>query len=217
MAVGKNGDVFSLQHHIRFAYCKGPVGGGEHGPAGPSKAKVGRANMAAQSEGGGFRLVVVARHDHGHAGEHLHHAHIFEYLVGGAIFAQSEARVRGADFYIFIGVGDGLPDLVVYPAGGEVGECSREGDLAANGHAGSNAHHVGFGNAYLEKAVGEFFLKGIHFQGAGEVGTEAYHVFIFAAQFEQASPEAGACILFVGEGEFGHAEWIVPQLYNLSC
>jgi hypothetical protein len=52
-----------------------------------------------------------------------------------------------------------LPDLVVHAARAEVGEGAREGDLAPDGEARGNAHHVGLGDAHLEEAFRVLLLR----------------------------------------------------------
>ena len=110
-----------------------------------------------------------------------------------------------ADLDVLTGIRDRLTDLVVNTSGREIGEGARERDLAADCHARSEAHHVRLGNADLEKAVREFFLKGIHLETAGQVGAECDDLRVAAAQFEEPGAKAGAGVFLVGKSETFHA------------
>ena len=109
------------------------------------------------------------RQGHRHVGKHLHHADVFQDLVGCTIFTQGQARVRCTDLDVFLRVSDALPNLIIHPAGGKVGKRPCEWHLAADGHPSRNAHHVGFCNANLEEAIGKGIPEGIHFQRTRQI------------------------------------------------
>ena len=72
---------------------------------------------------------------------------------------------------------------------GKVGECAREWDFSCCGQPRSDAHHIGFGNAYLEKTLREFLLKMVHLQGLHQVGCQPDDVGVLAPELEQALAE----------------------------
>src|SRR5690606_9282017 len=113
VAAGEQGHIFALDHGVGLANSKWTVFLCEDGPAWPPEPEVRGSDVIAQRDSGSPGLVIVARHDNGHAGNHLHHTDVFQYLVCGAILAEGQPRVRCADFYILAGIGDRLPDLVI--------------------------------------------------------------------------------------------------------
>ena len=135
-----------------------------------AKAQIDGAMMVCDGKCRGFRLVEVTWIDYRHVGQHRHHADVFKNLVGRAVFTEGKPCVRSTDLYIFIAVGNALTNLIVHPSGREVGKGSRKRDIAANGKAGRNAHHVGFGNSHLKKSLGKGFLKRVHLKRADKIG-----------------------------------------------
>ena len=133
VAGGGDGHVAAFEQHVGLANDKGLVGGGEVGHLGASEAQINRAMVVGKGNGCSLRLVVVRGDDDRHARKHFHQPNVFKNLVRRAVFAQGKACVRGADFYVFVGVGDALADLVVDPSGREVGKGSGERNPAANG------------------------------------------------------------------------------------
>jgi hypothetical protein len=204
VAGGEDAYIGTFVHDPGFADFKFLVGGSEVGHHGAAEAQVHGAFVVGDGKGSGLGLVVVAGVDDGHAGQHFHHAEVFQNLVGGPVFAQREAGVGGADFYILAGVSNALANLVVDAAGAEIGKRAREGDFAANGHAGGHAHHVGLSDTDLEKPLGVGLFKGVHLERAGEVGAEGHHVGVGVAQLGQASAEAAAGVFRFGVGEVFH-------------
>jgi exosortase len=112
-----DGHVATLEQHVGLADHKGLVGRGEVGHLGASEAQINRAVVVGQGNSRGLGLVVVRGNDDGHARKHLHQPNVFENLVGGAVFAQGEARVRRTDFDVLIRIGDALANLVVHASG----------------------------------------------------------------------------------------------------
>ena len=208
MAGGGDGEVAAFDEDVGLTDDKGLVGGGEVGDFGASEAQVGRAVVGRQCDGGCFGLVVVGRNDDGHARKHFHQSDVFEDLVRRTIFAEGEACVRGADFYVFVRVGNALADLVVDPSGREVGKGSGERNPAANGEARGHTHHVCLSDSRLKEALGEFLGEGVHLERTGEVSTKCDDVGVAASEFEQAGSESAAGVLAslvrvgVHEGQF---------------
>ena len=56
-----------------------------------------------------------------------------------------------ADLYVLTTASDALADLVVDPAGGEIGKSGRIGNLATDGETGRDTHHIRFRDAALDK------------------------------------------------------------------
>ena len=132
-----------------------------------------------------LRLLEVTGVDDGHVGQHLHHADILEDLVGGPVFSEGESAVRGADLDVlcrcrrrFVGFGR-RPGPVE-----KLAKVPVKGMMPADGQASRHANHVGFGDAGLLEPVGERVLKGVHFEGAGEVGTQGHDPVVGLAHFE---------------------------------
>ena len=84
--------------------------------------------------------------------------------MSGTILAQGQPRMRGTNLHVLLAVGDALSDLVIHPTRGEIGECPGEWDFPTDGHASCDPHHVGLGDADLEKTIREGALEGIHLQ-----------------------------------------------------
>ncbi len=115
--------------------------------------------------------------------------------MGGAVFAQGEARVRRTDFDVLVRIGDALANLVVHASGREVGKGSGERNPAANSEAGGHAHHVCLGDSGLKKAVGKLLGKGVHLERAREVGTKGDDVGIAASEFQKSCAKSASRVL----------------------
>ena len=198
MAAGENADVSAFRELLGLA---DPEIGfqGEDGPGGPAEPQVNRALVGGNGFCGGLGLVVIAGNNDGHARQHFHQSDIFQDLVGGAVLTQSEARMRCADLHILSGVGDGLADLVIDPAGGEIGEGGGVGDLAAYRQPRGDTHHIGFGYPHLVEAVREFLDEGAQFKGSGEVRAERDHVGVLFGDLVDAISEAASRIFLAGD------------------
>ena len=75
-------------------------------------------------------LVVVGGDDHLHLRHRPHQRQVLDHLVGGAVLAEGDAAVAGADPDPELVVGDPEADLVVGAGGGEDREGGGVGDLA---------------------------------------------------------------------------------------
>ena len=113
------------------------------------------------------------------------------------------AGVGGGNLHIGIAIGHFLADLVVHAAGDKLCEGADEGNLSGDGEAGGGAHHIGFGDAALDKALREFGGEGVHLEGALEVCRHGYYALIGLSGLQKAysKPAAGVflsciCILF---------------------
>lgn len=124
--------------------------------------------------------------------------------MGGSVFAQGESGVRSADLDVFARVGYALADLVVHAGGGKIGEGAGEGDFPADGHAGGDADHVGFGDAYLEESVGMLGGEFVHFERTGQVGAQCDHIRVFIAQDGQRVAETAAGVVVAQYFVFFH-------------
>ena len=140
----------------------------------------------------GLCLVEVGRHQHSHIGQHLHQGDILHGLVRGAVLAERDAGVRAANFHVLVAVAQHLAYLVIDAAGDELGEAPDEGHLAAEAQAGGYADHVGFGDAALHKALGEFLGESVHLDAAFHVGAQGDDILILAASLNKAFAHTGA-------------------------
>ena len=144
------------------------------------------------------RLIVVARHEHRHPRQSAHQRKILHGLVRGAILPEGNSRVRGCEFYVGIAIGDLLAHLVVDAAGHKFCERPAERNLAGEGEACRDAHHVGFGDAALDEPFGEFRGECIHLQGAFQVCRKGDYFWILASCQNQAGAESAAGIFLSG-------------------
>ncbi len=112
------------------------------------------------------------------------HTDIFENLVRGTILSEGQTRVRGAYFDIFMGIGHTLANLVVHPAGREIGESAGKRDFPGSCQSGSNTDHVGFGDTHLKKAFGEFFFKVLHLKRFQQISGQTNHFGVLTTGFE---------------------------------
>ena len=92
-------------------------------------------------------LVVVGGDEDLHPRHRPHQRDVLDHLVGGAVLAERDAAVAGADPDRELVVGDPEPDLVVGAAGGEDREGGGVGDLAGGGEPAGDRHHVRLGGA----------------------------------------------------------------------
>lgn len=120
----------------------------------------------------------------------------FQNLVRGAIFTQRQAGVRSADLDIFIRVGDGLPELIVYPTRRKVGEGAGVWNFPGGSRTCGDAHHIGFCNSDLKKTFRERFDEGFHFQRPDEVGARSDHFRILFSNFKQPCTKAVSRVAF---------------------
>mgnify|MGYP003380641547 CR=1 FL=1 len=69
------------------------------------------------------------------------------------VLAKGQSGVARTDLHVFARIGDALADLIVHAPCTEVGEGAREGDLAADGEAGRNAHPVSYTHLRAHETV----------------------------------------------------------------
>ena len=171
MTGGENADIAAFIDMPCLTDFKHLIGWRKHRPFRAAEAQVNRSVVSGNGHCGCLGLVVIAGIDHCHTGQHFHKPDIFENLVGGAVFTERQTGMRCANFHIFVGIGDALADLIVHPSGGKIGEGASKGNITSGGESGSSAHHIGFCNTGLKKALGEGVAEGIHHQRTGQVGT----------------------------------------------
>ena len=198
MAGSEDGYVAAFIQMQRFADCELLVFGDKDGLTGAAEAKVNRAVVLGDSLHGSFGLVVITGVDDRHAGEHPHHADIFEDLVRSTVFAQRQAGMAGTYLHVFIAVGDALPNLVVDAARGEVSKGGRHRNFSGGSQTGGNAHHVGFGNTTLYETVGVSIDKVFGLHGTAQVGGEHNDVIVLIAGGFEAGTEAVTGGFFAG-------------------
>ena len=164
VAASKDADVFAFLNHLGLPYLEFLVGRREVWDFWAAETKINGAFVFRCRDGGVHGLVVVTGHDDRHVGQHLHQPDVLENLMGGTVFAESNARMRSSYFNIFIGISNTLPDLIVDTACGKGGESTSEWHETAERHAGSHVGHVGFGDAGLEETFWELLGEVAHFQ-----------------------------------------------------
>ncbi|MNL76665.1 hypothetical protein D3C87_2026680 [compost metagenome] len=81
-------------------------------------------------------------------------------------FAIGHARGDADELHIGVGIGEVCLDLFQRATGQKTGCAADEGKLTAIGKAGADAHHVLFGNADIDEALGEFRLEAAELRGA---------------------------------------------------
>ena len=113
-------NIFTLAQDVCLADLKGldhvalKNGRGE-----ARKAHVDRAVHLGDRHGGGLCFVGVRGADDRHAGDGAHEREILDALVAAAVFADTDARVGGADLDVEVRVSNGVSDLLVGATGGE--------------------------------------------------------------------------------------------------
>ena len=134
MAAGKKAYVGSFGQNLCFSNYKiSAVFGGEIGPFGAAKTQVNRSMVIGNGFGCRFGLVKIAGVNHCHARQHFHETKVFEYLMGSTIFTKGKTGVACTNFYIFIAIGNALPDLIINAPRAEVGKGGGVGNFASNG------------------------------------------------------------------------------------
>ena len=127
-------------------------------------------------------LVVVGGDDHGHPGHRPHQGDVLDHLVRGAVLAERDAAVRGADSDLELVVGDAQPDLVVGAPGGEDREGRAVGHLAGRRQPAGHRHHVRLRRADVEEALREALAELDRLGGDGEVGIQRDDVLVQLAE-----------------------------------
>jgi hypothetical protein len=118
------------------------------------------------------RLVVIGRDHDLHLRHRAHQREVLDHLVRGAVLAEGDAAVGGADPNLEPVVGDAEADLVVGARAGEDREGGGVRNLAGGGEAAGDRHHVRLGGPDVEEALGEL-LPELHRLGRDrEVGVE---------------------------------------------
>ena len=90
-----------------------------------------------------------------------------------------------ADFYIQVGIADGITYLLISTSCRKHGKGAGKGDFPYGGKSCRNAHHVTFCNTAVDMAFRECFLEGIGFGGICQVGIQDYQVGILCAEFSK--------------------------------
>ena len=143
-------------------------------------------------------LVVVGGDDHLHPRHRPHQRDVLDHLVGGAVLAERDAAVRGADPDRQLVVGDAQADLVVGAPGGEDREGGAVGALAGRGQPAGHRHHVRLGGAAVEEPVRELLAELHRLGGDREVGVERDDVLVRLAELDQ-----GVAVGLPGRGRLG--------------
>src|SRR5688572_3362666 len=92
-----------------------------------------------------------------------------------SVFSQGKSRMRSTDLHIFSGIRHTLADLIIHSSRREISKSSGKRNMSANGKTRRHSDHIRFRNSGLNKSLRKIFLKSIHLQRAGKVGTESHH------------------------------------------
>ena len=143
--------------------------------------------------GGGFQT--IRRLQHHHTREHPHQPDIFQTLVAAAVFAHGDPRMGGAQLYIEMRIGDGVPDLFIGPAGQKHGKAGGKGFQSGYSHPRCDPCHIAFGDPHLYKLSGGRFLCFAGFGGRGQIRIQHDDVRILDCQFCQCLSKSFSCCL----------------------
>jgi hypothetical protein len=157
---------------------------GKYWPGRTSEPQVNRSLIFCDSECCCFGLVIIARVDDHHTGQHTHHTDIFENLVGSSVFTERQTSVRCAYFDIFMGIGHTLTDLVATRPVEKLAKVPVKGIFPAVARPAAIPTMLASGNTHLKKALGELFFKVLHLERFQQVGSEANHPGVLATGFE---------------------------------
>ncbi|MPL67686.1 hypothetical protein SDC9_13384 [bioreactor metagenome] len=182
---GHDADILPLLKQIRLAGDKGAAGSGEGFHHRPGHPDVDRAVYLGGGEDSLAGFGGVAGHENGHVGHHPHQGNVLHALMAAPVLSHRKAGVGKAEFHVGAHVGYGIADLLVGPPGSEEGEGGGEGDEPRMGHAGGRAHHVGLGQAEVEKTLRVFGLEETGHGGVGQVGVQHHYLVVDRAQFDQ--------------------------------
>ena len=191
-AVGDQGDVRARRHFDRLADLEllirsvdhrrlGPPGADEHRPI------VGRRG-AHQRLGG----CLVGRRDHHKSRQRTRQADLFNAHLRRPVVADRDAAVRSHHLQVRASVGRADAQLLEALVHHEHAEAGDKRNLSGHGQAGSHAHHVRFGDAAGEEAIGKFLRKIRGHGGFRKIGIHHHYVFVLAPQFHQRAPEGFA-------------------------
>ena len=161
--------------------------------AGTGQADVYRTLYLSCGAHGLVRLGGVARGEHRHAGELAHERDVLKRLVGAAVLADGETRVREGELHVRAGIGDGVSDLLERSARAEDGEGAGERHVAGECEPGGGADHVRLGDAEVIKSAGEGLLEGAGLGRAREVSVHDDDLFILFAQRGQSLAVCFSC------------------------
>ena len=171
-ATGEEADIGALPQDLGLAECEVGIGVIDLRDGMPAHANVERSRRLGGDADGRLGGAIVRRNEHAHVGEHAHHADVLERLVRGTVLAHRDAGVRGAHLDVEVRVADGVPDLVVAPAGPEDGEGAREGDASGERETSGDVHHVLLGDADVDETVRIGLPEHAGLGGTCEVGID---------------------------------------------
>ncbi len=169
---GNYGDIGSLIEMQCFSDFENLLFGSKVGYSRASEPQINGTLPGCCCDGGRFGLVVVARIDYYHIGEHPHKSDILEDLVRSPIFAESDTGVGCGYFDVGFRVANRLSDLIIYPACGKICKCARKGNIAADCKSCRHSYHICLGDATLEKSFRMSFCKSTHLYRARQICAE---------------------------------------------
>ena len=108
-------------------------------------------------------------------GQPAHERDILEHLMAAAVRPHRDARMRGADLHIEVGIGHGVADLVVGTSRSEYGEGAGEGHVAGQRQPGGHIDHVLLGDAHVEEALARLRRARGELGGGGAAGEVRIH------------------------------------------
>ena len=111
--------------------------------------------------------------------------------MGGAVLADGDAGVRGADLDVQVRVGHRHADLVIDASGNETGERAGERHLAAQRQTGGDADHVGLRDAALDETLRIGRLEVAHLHASRDVSRQCENILVMLRGFHQAGAEPG--------------------------
>ena len=113
----------------------------------------------------------IGGRDHGHAGNGAERGEIFERLRRAAVGTDVETGMAGDDLGVAPRIGERQARLFD-GAQAEDGEGRDDRDKTDRGQAAGRRHHVLFGDAELQQALGMALAEMMHAGAAGDVGVE---------------------------------------------
>src|ERR1700693_3781428 len=120
---------------------------------GPSGAQEHRSYVSRHGEDQRAHRDFVGRREYAKAGKRTGQPQVLNAHLRWSVFAYRDAAVRTHHLQVDIRIRRGYSQLLESFVHGEAGEAGREWNLAARGHAGTDCHHVGFGNSAFHEAL----------------------------------------------------------------
>ena len=103
--------------------------------------------------------------------------------MGSAVLTYGNSRMGGTDFYIQVGIANGIAHLLIGTSGREHGKGAGKGNLSHGGKPRRDSHHVTFRDTAVDVAVGIYLLERIRFRSICQIRIQNHQVRILCAEF----------------------------------